>query len=178
MRFRIPWLVPPGGKWFYLDPDTGRYAESRDGARDLLRTVNAVRTQNGFTPVTELDLERYLCTQVPVGFCLPEEGEPAAPQPPGGGQVSLWSVYENLNSTRVKEVCPLHEAERRAVICRGCPSNDLARCTTCNGLRQQASARVRGRRTKLDDFLGVCVEYVLPCNLVVHRADVAPCPRW
>lgn len=151
-RFRNPVYIPPGGKWFYTVPETGVYIESAASRYELVYRVKQHLRANGKEIPSDLweRIQEHMCGQLPAGYCTGDADS-------SNKALSFFKILEYTE--RMLRGAPLttrDEATRRAVICKTCPRNNLARCTSCNGMRKTALGLVHRAKLPLDAYLGVC----------------------
>lgn len=169
LRIRMPQYAPPGGRWFYTEPQSGRSLESLHSMADLeLKVVDAIQA-SGFSVPLDLRarIEHFMCERLPDGYCA---GEGA--RLPGVFSISYFEILKNLEHLRAAaaELVDPKTAETRAAVCRACHENDIAMCTSCNDLQGQTLRTVRGRRVLNLPYLGVCRRFGVPTYGLVWAA--------
>lgn len=178
LSFRFKNSLPPGGKRFYLIPETQVYFETYGSWLDLTRQVERYYAINGFAlpPNLQALMENYMCLQLPSGFCAGEDPRVSPAEKP-------ITFYEAVEATerfyrgKRRGLVAVKVADDRATRCVRCPQNARGMCTNCNGLRALASRFVGGRKLKQDPLLGVCRIFRLPVNGLVHTQDLGSLPE-
>ena len=178
-KFRNPFSVPPGRRWFYKVPG-GRFVESVFGIDDCaLRAAAAYRELNQDVPgnLTEL-IQDFMCQSLPDGFCT---GKPTISNP-------TWFQTKNSTEDLVKHAKLagkfgpqlMQVLESRAGACQNCAQHDLHSCTTCNGLMAAFEEVRRGRRTPFDRNLRVCraCAGLLPVVIQIDADAMRPLPGF
>lgn len=173
LTFQYRQFAPPGGKWFYRVPETGRFLESLTSLSDLLTIVTRHYQVNNLKvpPNLQALVEHYICINVTPGFCSGPD-----PRVPSQFPISVFEISEATEKMfRGKGVGPVGMADaiRRAGVCRACPSHSLGICTSCNQLQTMARRLVRGRPLTMDRHLGVCKEFRVPVNGLVQVSEVS-----
>lgn len=167
MRFRRTIFAPPGGRWFYTVPETGRYVESVASLAELVRDVASHYAINELPAPSNLGdlIQHYMCLRLPPGFCEGDDPRSESEMP-----LTFFQVVGKSEKyfRSVKQFVEYKEAQLRSKVCKSCPSNDIGMCTNCNGLRGLARRLCGGRQTAYDAYLGVCREARLPVNGLVH----------
>lgn len=118
-------IVPPGGRWKYLDPLTGT-PFTTNNLTVLLQEVRAQRKANGFTIESgwEIEVLDGLCQQNPSILCL-EAGVQEIPMTGDDVKRFLLTLKEQVG----KELVSDDEHRRRADICLTCPKLGHVACT-------------------------------------------------
>jgi len=171
LAMRNPMFAPPGGKWFYLVPETGYYVESPQGKQTVFDRVVRHYVANGIPVPENLDalIEDYVCRNVVYGACIGED-----PRAPGDRPLTYFEVVEALEKFfrgRDRQLVEPREAEQRGLVCIKCPMHSLGMCTSCNELRQQTRRFVKNRALLLDNQLGICRVMRIPTNGLIHVAE-------
>jgi len=160
--------APPGGKWFYLVPETGRYFETSQNMNELLgKVVRHYGVNKLAVPANLQDLvEDYICRNIPFGACTGDDPRKPEDMPP-----TFYEVTEKLEKMfrgHRYEYVGAVEAKNRAGVCMQCPKNGHGMCTSCNRLQETARRFVGGRSLPEDKKLGVCLVLRVPANCLVH----------
>jgi len=144
-RYRDPRAVPPGGKFFYKDPETGMefYKSTHDG---LVESVAAHRKANGRPVPDNLSdiIADWICRRLPDGWCI-DSATGAANMNTG-----RRTVTELLRRSREAQRAPgwgqgAWNAPARAAICARCPNHVPAvGCPGCVGLDDQLRSMLQG----------------------------------
>jgi hypothetical protein len=118
---------------------------------------------------------------MPAGVCSGDGGLPRYETIPAFFEVS--KATDELFHAKRWELCSPAVAEDRARVCIPCVRHSLRLCTTCDGLRKVARDYVRGRRTRFDVQLGVCMVFRVPTAGLVHieglnRGEGCPGKCW
>lgn len=175
MRFRVRNVIPPGGRYFYVVPETSVRIESLSYSVlfDLIRQHYG--RNNLAAPMNLADVvEDYMCRNLPNGFCFGDpEGRPVS------RSVTLSQIKENTKRlvSGNKFVFP-GEARRRADICGRCPLNDRSVCTTCVGLHAWSRKLVGQTVGGAAEWLGVCAVDAVSLSAKVHVTDVPSNPDY
>lgn len=174
MSFRYKMYAPPGGKWFYTVPETGKYFESRQNMSDCEAQVLRHYAVNKLTPPENLSalIENHICLHVTPGFCLGPDPRSKSEIPP-----TFFEIVQKLEQffrEKRRALVSTREADQRATTCARCPENSLAFCMSCSGLRGRARSFVAGRSLAQDNYLGVCKKTRLPCGALVHLVEPPP----
>ncbi len=167
MRFRFQRLVPPGGWYFYLVPETE--AMFREPTLEGVRAVVVAHLKSNRLPVPEdltARIEDYICRHVPPGFC---DGKSSGPR---ARTVTLAQIREKTAAlvSAGGRVTP-GEARLRLGICGQCKSNDRRVCPSCVGLVGWCQ-RLVGRTCPGDEWLGVCAVDAVALTAKIHVAQV------
>lgn len=160
-------MVPPGGQYFYVVPQTGVRitSPSRYGNSGIIEQVRRHMQANALPVPDNLEviIDDYICRNVPESFC---EGDPDP------GQRSFITPSQVWDYTRLwfrkrfgrLEYVSKDEANRRAKLCvdgpngQGCPLHDRSICMDCHGLKGRAARELTpGRTSVYDDVLGICM---------------------
>ena len=171
LRFQYTQFAPPGGRWFYTVPETGRHLESLSSLRELESIVRQHYKINSMVPPEDLgaQIENFICLSVAPGFC---EGKD--PRVPGQAPLTVFEISaetEKLFRGKTWALVAPPTADRRVEICRACPEHSLGICTSCNQLQQMARRLVHGRALSKDRMLGVCKIYRTPINGLVQVSE-------
>lgn len=171
LSFKYQNFSPPGGRWFYTVPETGLYLESALGMHDLLGRIEQhyAAIKKPVPESLQLLVEDHICLRVAAGFCCGKDPRSKDQQPP-----TFFEIIGNMETFfrgKAPSYVAHREADIRATTCTRCENNSLAMCTSCNGMRQQATQFVSGRKLPQDAFLGVCTKIRIPCNALVHVAE-------
>lgn len=168
LRFRVHRIMPPGGRYFYVVPDT----EVELTAASMSQLLNKVRmhlAENGKPLPDNLAsvVEDYICRHVPPGFCYgDDEGRPHA------RIVTLGGIRENtIRIARHSRLVDPGEAKLRLERCSKCPMNDRRLCPSCVGLIAWARNLVK-RSCPRDEWLGVCAVDITALAAKIHVASV------
>ena len=170
LTLRYPMYAPPGGRWFYEVPETGRSFDA-DSKREVVRTVTQHYVVNKLPVPSDLDarIEDYLCRHIAYGACQGDD-----PRDPADRPISYFEVVsatEALFRGRAHTHVSPREAEARAGRCRVCKMHSVGMCTSCNQLQATARAFVGGRSLPCDNMLGVCRVFRVPVNGLVYVRD-------
>jgi hypothetical protein len=155
--FKYRNVVPPGGKYFFIVPETDKYFESFD-MYALERTVRDHLIANKLTipPNLQAVIEHYMCEQLPTDFCNRPAGNPEGKTWLSSSRIRDFSkVFFNrmFSHSLVSE----EQADARARVCMSCPMNLKNVCSTCNGLGGLVKRLLRvPRETSFDPALGAC----------------------
>lgn len=154
-KFRNPFSVPPGRRWFYQVPN-GKFIESVYGLDDCAERVRKAykAAELDIPDNVELLIQDYMCASLPAGFCT---GKPTISNP-------TWTDVKNSTEKMVKAAEAARKAgpqlmqvvERRAKACLTCPEHSLGMCITCNGLLGAFDHFRKNRRTQFDRNVRVC----------------------
>ena len=153
MEFANSRTIPPGGHYFYEVPETRVLIKDLTYGGAIAR-IRKNYAENGL-PVPE-DLEKrvidFMCRLLPKGFCQGADDGKPRPRMMLMSEVKRTTAAAAATKSRVTP----GEANRRALICGGCPLNDRSGCPTCSGLNAWASklggVPVPGGAT----YLGIC----------------------
>lgn len=183
MEFLRPQFAPPGGVWPYVDEASGKTFESRVSLDDVVSQVTRFLKANGREVPAGLraGIEDWICQRMPPGVCSGEGGLPKYETLPSFFEVS--KATDEMFHARRWELCSPAVAEDRARVCIPCRRHSLRLCTTCDGLRKVARDYVRGRRTRFDAQLGVCMVFRVPTVGLIHvegltRGEGCPEKCW
>ena len=175
LSFRIRNLVPPGGRYFYLVPETGVRLEGFVMS-SLESQIRAHYISNKLEcPKDILTLiEDHMCRYMPKGFCHGRnEGDPL-PKVVILNEIKKATNELAAGNPRVN----IGVARSRAVICSGCVKNDKSMCPTCIGLvgwaQRLAGASIGG----MADCLGVCSVDATALPAKVHMTNVPDSPEY
>lgn len=176
LQFKVKNVVPPGGKYPYLVPETGTEISTYSLGETEFKVAQHYRALRLPVPGDlHARIEDYICRRVPAGFCFgDDDGQPRA------RIASLRTIREATEqhlATRIHALVYPGVAEDRAGCCGKCEDNDRGMCSSCTGLKSWAQQRVRPRRTRLDDWLGVCAQDLVLNLAKVHVGDKTGCPR-
>lgn len=141
------------------------------GFNDLVKIVQLHYSANGIREPDSLVrlMNEHICHHVP-DICA--EADPQRER-----KITLWHLaqrcYNAIKSAVTKGLVPQDEAERRAVICAGCPNNGPAEALTCVGcwtakfVKESAEA-LSHRHSALDDRLDTCSLCQCSTKLKIH----------
>lgn len=175
-QFRVKNLVPPGGRYFYVVPETEVRVEAPT-SMGILKEVRKHLQENSL-PVPEdsvmmLRIQDHMCRFLPDGFCFGDDDG-------GSPRVKVLMIQDIKTRTSAAaagnpRVAP-GEARTRAVICSQCPQNDRSACPSCVGITAW-STRLAGQTIGgMSEWLGVCrVDAVaLPTKIFLKNIPDAP----
>jgi len=156
LKFKRPRTTPPGGRFFYLVPETGFLLETRVNLDTLVTLVHRHYEANALPPPADLaaKVEDYICRNVADGFCDgDDEGLPRGRY----RNLTFWQVVRRTEQViRGATFVSRDTAEARADVCLRCTHNLRSFCLSCDGLRSHVQALLGSRSMRLDDYLGVC----------------------
>lgn len=150
-------MVPPGGKYFYDDPDTGTHFQMSSHEALVAAVVRHRQANNKPVPrdISE-QIADWLCRRLPDGFCVDENGAVTA----GTGRATVEQIIRNTRKVQqdMRDHCVREDvAETRIRICERCPENaPAAGCAACVGLDQVIRDMQRGRHTARDSKVFAC----------------------
>ena len=175
-RFRTPYAVPPGRRWFYQVPG-GKFVESVFSKDDCVLRIRNAYAEIGKEPEGDVEalLEDFMCQSLPEGFCT---GKPTISNP-------TFFTVKNATHAMVASALKEHKAgpqlmqiiDARAAACKKCKQHDLHMCITCNGLLDEfRTFRNAGRRTPHDRNIRVCRVSggILPVVIQLDASKVKP----
>lgn len=185
MKLLRPQFTPPGGRWFYQCPKSGRQFSTRDGLAALVRQVSTFLAANKEPVPDNLTdvLEDYMCRRLPKGTCSGQDDRPLHEMAPVFFEVSkAMDVFFQDNRGKLS-FCDRNEADKRMRQCLSCARHFMGICTTCDGLRATARNYVQGRTTSKDYLAGVCSVFRLPLSCIAHvnnltRREGCPGECW
>ncbi len=171
LDFRVTYMVPPGGRYFYLVPETNVRLESPT-ERGLHGELRKHYQANELTlPHNIQQLVRdHMCRHLPSDFCFgSDDGKPRA------RVITIQQVKDSTNKLIAGNgrVTP-GEARRRAEICGDCEHNDHSSCTSCTGVSAWARRMAGADLGSFDQWLGVCAMDATALPATVHMSRV-PC---
>lgn len=164
MEFLVKRIVPPGGNYPYLVPETGVLIVSHSIAEAVERVSAHLRSNNlSVPPNLGALIEDYICRNVPPGFCFGDaDGKP----------VARAVTLEGIKKATIALVTSTGRADpgvarKRIDICGGCEHNDRRMCPSCIGLISWAR-RLVGTQCPRDEWLGVCSVDVTALAAKIH----------
>lgn len=168
LAFKYRMFAPPGGRWFYTVPETGRYFETPSCFDQLVSEVRRHYAVNNLAIPANLEalIEDHICNNVIYGFCCGEDPRDPDDMPPTYFEIT--AAMERFFRGKKYEYATAEVARKRAETCMVCPMNSLALCTNCTGLKSTARRFVGGRRLDAEMRLGVCRRIRVPTNALVH----------
>lgn len=151
----------PGG-FNYRHPISG-YVLAYKNWTNLRNAVTAHCEGNGYPPVSDEELERYLCAHLASEDSLQRyctgEGVPISGVGLGWADVIRFSKTAFRFFTSGMKLVPQAEADRRAAICKGCPNNVHVTMPCASGCPEFAgyiSGLIGMNKTADDDKLQSC----------------------
>ena len=170
MNLARPQFTPPGGLWFYEEPNTKRQFATRNGLDDVWRQVVRFLEANKELVPNDLlaRIEDYMCRRLPKGTCTGQDDRPIHETVPLFFEVSnAMDTFFQKNRGKLS-YCDSNESVKRMRICIRCPRHFMGLCTSCDGLRATARSYVGHRTTVLDSQAGACSIFRLPLVAIVH----------
>ena len=163
--------IPPGGKFYYLVPETDVFIESYQSKAALETLVRQHYAVNKREPPANLMalMEDYMCRSMPEGTCKgSDDGRPVTTRP-----LTFFKVVEKLEVffRGRPALITTEEAEKRSAICFSCDQNWPGMCVSCNGLKQLAFRMARGRKVVKEAWMGVCRKVGMPLNAALFVKD-------
>lgn len=162
MQFKRKNSYPPGGRFFYVVPETNTYFESVSGMLNLLAEVENHYNLNKL-PVPEnlrAKVEDYICRNVADGFC---DGDDEGLARSLYRNITYWSMEKTSRDAVKRSLgegeskwATVFEANNRASPCLTCTHNLRHICSTCNGLSSVVKGLTYGRQTFVNQYIGVC----------------------
>jgi hypothetical protein len=169
LDFRARNLVPPGGRYFYIVPETGVRIEGLSLLHWYNNIVKHYRENDLKVPADYKAVARdYLCRHLPEGFCTGDlDGKPRA------RVITLQQVKASTSTLAAGNPrVTVGEARRRADTCSRCPQNDKSVCTSCVGVTAWATRLAGQRLGGLDDWLGICGVDATALVAKVHMRNI------
>lgn len=171
LKFRVQRIVPPGGRYMYMVPETKVVLSSTSMSGVIEQVISHLHTNELPVPDNLRDLvEDYICRQVPAGFCYGDSDGRSITR-----ATTLSSIRANTLSLKMKGhglVVP-GVARKRIDVCLPCAYNDHRLCPSCVGLISWARKQV-GRQCPRDEWAGVCTVDVTAIAAKVHINKIAP----
>lgn len=174
LEFAKGGTVPPGGVFFYSDPENNvAPVQNRGSLSSLIRDVRAAYVSANRPCPEPLGriVEDYICRHVPPGFCMGTTNLPRArtltPQETKANTQRVAISYGRADPGTIR---------RRLAICGVCSENTRTLCLSCTGLTDWA-VRLAGRtRVAQDDSMGVCACDKVLVSLLVSVGMPAAAP--
>ena len=185
-KFRNPFSVPPGRRWFYQVPG-GRFVESVFGMDDCVIRASAEYRELGQDVPANLEelIQDFMCQSLPAGFCT---GKPSISNP-------TWHSIHNATRKMMDSAVSsggagpqlMQVLEKRVRTCQGCKKHRVGICITCNGLLAAFEHFRKGRRSALDRNVRVCavshgllpvVVHLDPKYVTKEGPEDFPCDCW
>lgn len=166
---------PPGGVFFYQDPENGvPLLQDKTNLESLLSKVAQAYTAAG-KPAPEplrAHVEDYICRHVPRGFCLGRypENHPIFLTPH-----VLKDRCQELARKTPRRADP-GTVLSRMNICGPCPANSKSFCLSCTGLTDWALRLARRTKIGQDEAMGVCTHAKIMVSLLVSLDPIASEP--
>lgn len=154
LEFAKGGTVPPGGMYFYSDPNAGiPLIQERSNFGELVNRVRAAYLASGKPcpePLVRV-IEDYVCRHVPPEFCFGHTDLPRmrtmTPQ-----EVKANTTRLSLSPGRADP----GTVRSRMAICGACRENSRLMCLSCTGLTDWAVGLAGRTRVGQDDSLGIC----------------------
>ena len=152
--------TPPGGKWFWQDPEHSFAASSLDV---VVGQVGAVLRANGDRSDPEQAVLAYMAPRMPRGWATGWDGPK---KPTISDYVRVARKYFGRRVSRVDRI------KTRMDVCRRCPAMSREMCLTCSGVPAAVTKWFSGQRPPLpgDGQSGIC-RCASTFNMVVASVD-------
>ena len=147
VRFRSTMTPPPGGKFYYDDPD-GTHIEARTWL-EMEPKMRAFMRERGIPGSPSRFLAQHMCPHMPDWYCSGEGVKHV---------VRASEARENSAPYFARQTVTFDRISERIQKCTTCPKHSRTFCLTCTGLAEWIQTMFNGRRVRVpeDRASGVC----------------------